>query len=89
LFKEAVALLMLYEAAPDFVQPASKMNEVLSFVRGGLRDLSISRTSFKWGIKVPDSENHIMYVWLDALTNYISALDFINEKNPLSTQREQ
>ncbi|MSP33419.1 MAG: methionine--tRNA ligase [Rickettsiales bacterium] len=82
-------LLMLYEAAPDFVQPQSKMNEVLSFVRGGLRDLSISRTSFKWGIKVPtadgssDNGSHIMYVWLDALTNYLSALGFPDEKNPL------
>lgn len=90
-------LLMLYEAAPDFVQPASRMNEVLSFVRGGLRDLSISRTSFKWGIKIPQADgsnnggdntnvkdsNHIMYVWLDALTNYLSALGFPDEKNPL------
>ena len=83
-------LLMLYEAAPDFVQPTSKMNEVLSFVKGGLRDLSISRTSFKWGIKIPQDGNasdngssHIMYVWLDALTNYLSALGFPDEKTPL------
>jgi len=81
-------LLMLYEAAPDFVLPQSKMNEVLSFVKGGLRDLSISRNSFKWGIPIPkkqDSESgdHIMYVWLDALTNYLSALGFPDEKNSL------
>ncbi len=79
-------LLMLYEAAPDFVRPKSKMNEVISFVKSGLRDLSISRTSFKWGIRVPQSENHIMYVWLDALTNYLSALGSLDEKNPLYQQ---
>lgn len=80
-------LLMLYEAAPDFVSPQSKMNEVISFVKSGLKDLSISRNSFSWGIKIPedDSEakNHIMYVWLDALTNYLSALEFPNEKSEL------
>ncbi len=83
-------LLALYEAVPDFVQPESKLNEVISFVRGGkdyvkgaLRDLSISRTSFGWGVKVPGAENHVMYVWLDALTNYLSALGFPNENDPL------
>ncbi len=76
-------LLMLYEAAPDFVLPQSKMNEVLSFVKGGLRDLSISRNSFKWGIPVPGDEKHIMYVWLDALTNYLSALGFPDENSQL------
>lgn len=80
-------LLMLYEAAPDFVSPQSKMNEVISFVKSGLKDLSISRNSFSWGIKVPqddtDAKNHIMYVWLDALTNYLSALEFPNEKSEL------
>lgn len=83
-------LLALYEAVPDFVQPASKLNEVLSFVRGGkdyvkgaLRDLSISRTSFGWGVKVPGEESHVMYVWLDALANYISALGFPNTQDPL------
>ena len=76
-------LLALYDAVPDFIQPESKRNEVISFVRGGkdyvkgaLRDLSISRTSFSWGVKVPGVENHVMYVWLDALTNYLSALGF-------------
>ncbi len=83
-------LLALYEAVPDFIQPESKRNEVISFVRGGkdyvkgaLRDLSISRTSFSWGVKVPSDENHVMYVWLDALTNYLSALGFPNENDPL------
>lgn len=69
-------LLEFYEANPDFIKPESRRNEVLSFVKGGLHDLSISRTSFKWGVKVPGNEDHIMYVWLDALTNYISALGY-------------
>lgn len=69
-------LLALYDAVPDFIQPESKRNEVISFVKSGLKDLSISRTSFKWGIPVPNDEKHIMYVWLDALTNYISALGY-------------
>lgn len=83
-------LLALYEAVPDFIQPESKRNEVISFVRGGkdyvkgaLRDLSISRTSFSWGVKVPGDENHVMYVWLDALTNYLSALGFPDENADL------
>lgn len=77
-------LLMLYEAAPDFIRPQSRFNEVVSFVKGGLKDLSISRTSFSWGISVPDcSEQHVMYVWLDALTNYLSALGFPNENSEL------
>lgn len=76
-------LLALYDAVPDFIQPESKRNEVLSFVRGGkeyvkgaLKDLSISRTSFSWGVQVPEDENHVMYVWLDALTNYLAGLGF-------------
>jgi methionyl-tRNA synthetase len=76
-------LLALYEAVPDFIEPDSRRNEVISFVRGGkeyvkgaLKDLSISRTSFDWGIKIKGDEKHVMYVWLDALTNYISALGF-------------
>jgi len=64
------------EANPDFVKPKSRYNEVYSFVKGGLHDLSISRTSFDWGIHVPDDEKHVVYVWLDALTNYISALGY-------------
>jgi len=66
-------LLAFYEANPDFLAPASRRNEVLSFVRGGLNDVSVSRTSFKWGIPVPGDPDHVMYVWLDALTNYLTA----------------
>ncbi len=67
-------LLAWYDAHPGFVQPQGRFNEVKSFVAGGLRDLSISRTSFRWGIPVPSANDHVMYVWLDALTNYMSAL---------------
>jgi methionyl-tRNA synthetase len=69
-------LLAFYEANPGFVLPATRMNEVRSFVRGGLQDLSVSRTTFAWGIPVPGDPAHVMYVWLDALTNYISALGY-------------
>ena len=68
-------LLQFYEENPDFILPESRRNEVISFVKGGLKDLSISRTTFKWGIPVPGDEQHIMYVWLDALTNYLTAAD--------------
>ena len=67
-------LLKLYRDYPDFIMPESRKNEIVSFVKSGLKDLSISRTSFEWGIKVPNDDKHIMYVWLDALFNYISAL---------------
>ncbi|MEK9595149.1 MAG: methionine--tRNA ligase [Rhodospirillaceae bacterium] len=69
-------LLDFYAAHPDFILPETRRNEVISFVSGGLRDLSVSRTSFNWGIDVPDDADHIMYVWLDALTNYITAAGF-------------
>jgi methionyl-tRNA synthetase len=69
-------LLDFYETNPEFILPASRRNEVVSFVKSGLRDLSISRTSFTWGVPVPGDEAHIMYVWLDALTNYITALGY-------------
>ncbi len=69
-------LLDLYAEVPDFVLPKERMNEVASFVRGGLQDLSLSRTTFDWGIKVPGNDKHIMYVWVDALTNYITAVGF-------------
>ncbi len=69
-------LLDFYERNPDFIQPVSRRNEVISFVKGGLRDLSVSRTTFDWGVKVPGNEKHVMYVWVDALTNYISALGY-------------
>jgi methionyl-tRNA synthetase len=71
-------LLELY-ASHDFIRPESRKNEIARFVEGGLRDLSVSRTSFDWGIKVPGSDNHVMYVWVDALTNYITGLGFPDE----------
>jgi methionyl-tRNA synthetase len=69
-------LISLYTDQPDFIRPDTRRNEVLSFVRGGLRDLSISRSTFSWGIPVPDDPKHIVYVWLDALANYITALGY-------------
>jgi methionyl-tRNA synthetase len=69
-------LLALYEANPDMILPEGKRNEVMSFLRGEVRDLSVSRTSFKWGVPVPGDEAHVMYVWFDALTNYITALGY-------------
>ena len=72
-------LLDLYAANPNFIQPDSRRNEVVRFVEGGLKDLSISRTSFDWGVPVPGSDNHVMYVWLDALTNYITGLGYPDE----------
>ena len=69
-------LLKYYEENPNFIYPESRKNEVISFVKNGLKDLSVSRKSFSWGIKVPTNDKHIIYVWLDALTNYISALNY-------------
>ena len=69
-------LLEFYEANPGFMGPESTRREVISFVRGGLKDLSVSRTSFSWGIPVPGDEKHVIYVWLDALANYITALGY-------------
>jgi methionyl-tRNA synthetase len=69
-------LLKLYSDVPDFVLPRERLNEVASFVRGGLRDLSVSRTTFDWGVKVPGNEKHVMYVWVDALTNYITGVGY-------------
>lgn len=69
-------LLEFYDANPDFIGPQSRRNEVISFVKSGLQDLSVSRTSFKWGIPVPNDPDHVVYVWLDALTNYITALGY-------------
>ena len=71
-------LLQFYKKNPNFILPASRKNEVIKFVEKGLKDLSISRTSFTWGIPVPKNKKHVIYVWLDALTNYISALNFPN-----------
>jgi methionyl-tRNA synthetase len=69
-------LLEFYEKNPDFIAPATRRNEVISFVKSGLADLSVSRTTFKWGVPVPGDPQHIMYVWLDALTNYITAAGY-------------
>ena len=74
-------LLKFYEENPDFILPNSRRNEVINFVKSGLKDLSISRKSFSWGIKVPNNDDHVIYVWLDALTNYISALNYPDTKN--------
>lgn len=75
-------LLAFYEAHPDFIGPPARRNEVISFVRQGLKDLSISRTSFSWGVPVPDDPAHVMYVWCDALVNYITALGYPDTANP-------
>ena len=79
-------LLEFYEQNPDFIAPQSRRNEVISFVKGGLHDLSISRTSFGWGVPVPDDEGHIMYVWLDALTNYITGVGYPDTDAPAYRQ---
>ena len=76
-------LLDHYENNPDFISPQSRKNEVISFVKSGLKDLSVSRKSFSWGIPVPNNENHVIYVWLDALTNYLSALNYPNKDDDL------
>ena len=76
-------LLDYYEKHPDFISPDSRKNEVISFVKGGLKDLSVSRKSFSWGIQVPNNKDHVIYVWLDALTNYISALNYPDKNDPL------
>jgi len=75
-------LLQYYEQHPEFIAPTSRRNEVMSFVKGGLRDLSVSRTTFNWGIPVPDAPGHVMYVWMDALINYITACGFPDETAP-------
>jgi methionyl-tRNA synthetase len=79
-------LLEFYEANPGFMQPESTRREVISFVRSGLKDLSVSRTSFSWGIPVPGDEKHVIYVWLDALANYITALGY--GSNDLQDQKK-
>jgi methionyl-tRNA synthetase len=76
-------LLAHFEANPDFVGPNERRNEVASFVKSGLKDLSISRTAFDWGIKVPGNDKHVMYVWVDALTNYITGVGFPEAESPL------
>ena len=76
-------LLDYYDENKDFISPSSRRNEVVNFVKKGLKDLSVSRTSFTWGIPVPKNKKHVIYVWLDALTNYISALNFTNVNDKL------
>ncbi|MCH4090386.1 methionine--tRNA ligase [Acetobacter sp.] len=75
-------LLELYEKHPDFIGPVGRRNEIVSFVKQGLRDLSVSRTSFKWGVPVPGDADHVMYVWFDALTNYLTALGYPDADAP-------
>lgn len=75
-------LLARYDAQPDFISPETRKNEIVSFVKGGLQDLSISRTTFKWGVPVPEDDAHVMYVWVDALTNYITGVGFPDESDP-------
>ena len=79
----AEKLLTHYAANPDFIAPEVRRNEVVSFVSGGLRDLSISRTSFDWGVKVPDHPDHVMYVWVDALTNYLTGVGYPDTESEL------
>jgi methionyl-tRNA synthetase len=76
-------LLAFYDKHPDFMQPHYRRNEVINFVKSGLRDLSISRTTFNWGVPVPGNDKHVMYVWIDALINYISALGYPDENAEL------
>ena len=71
-------LIKLYEKNPNMIMPRSRYNEVLSFIKSGLKDLSISRTTFKWGVPVPNNNNHVMYVWIDALCNYLTAINYPN-----------
>ncbi len=77
-------LLQLYQDNPDFIRPESRRNEVMRFVEGGLRDLSVSRTSFDWGVPVPGSDGHVMYVWVDALTNYLTGLGYPDDTEDMS-----
>ena len=76
-------LLEFYKNNPDFILPESRKNEVISFVKSGLKDLSVSRKTFTWGIPVPSNDKHIIYVWLDALTNYLSALNYPDTNDEL------
>ena len=77
-------LLDLYTSQPDFIQPDSRRNEIMRFVEGGLSDLSVSRTSFDWGVKVPGSDGHVMYVWVDALTNYLTGCGYPDDADRMA-----
>ncbi len=81
-------LLELYDQRPDFIRPPARRNEIISFVRGGLQDLSVSRTTVRWGVPVPDDPAHTMYVWMDALCNYITALGFGNDGEHLRNRAD-
>ena len=83
IIKMGKPLLEFYQKNPKFILPDSRRNEVISFVKSGLKDLSVSRKSFSWGIKVPNNKDHVIYVWLDALTNYLSALNYPDIKDKL------
>lgn len=82
-------LLEYYEQHPHFIAPNSRRNEVIAFVSGGLRDLSVSRTSFQWGVPVPGDPDHVMYVWIDALTNYISALGYGTDEDDKNNKMDK
>src|SRR5690606_4667384 len=75
-------LLAHYKAHPDFILPETRRNEVVSFVKAGLQDLSISRTTLNWGVPVPDAPGHVMYVWVDALTNYLTGVGYPDTGTP-------
>jgi methionyl-tRNA synthetase len=77
-------LLALYQSQPDFIQPDSRRNEIMRFVEGGLSDLSVSRTSFDWGVKVPGADGHVMYVWVDALTNYLTGCGYPDDADRMA-----
>ena len=76
-------LLDFIEANPDFIQPETRKNEVVSFIKGGLEDLCVSRTSFKWGVEVKSNPRHVIYVWIDALMNYLTALGYESDNDEL------
>ena len=84
LSKYQEALLQHIEKHPEFIQPVSRKNEVVSFIKQGLKDLSVSRTSFQWGIKLPNDDKHVMYVWMDALSNYMTALGYGDDEKKLA-----
>lgn len=79
-------LLELYESNPEFIAPVTRRNEIVSFVKGGLKDLSISRTTFDWGVPVPGDPDHVMYVWVDALTNYLTGVGYPDTASEKFTQ---
>ncbi len=80
----SAAVADFYAANPDFIRPEARRNEVMRFVEGGLSDLSVSRTSFDWGVPVPDSPGHVMYVWVDALTNYLTGAGYPDDTASLA-----